>query len=411
MMMEKKLLAVVLVFVAVGAAMAADVINVDIKSYGDNTPYVGNGAYDVGANAVWTVYYGGWGMPVGSSRSEALVPSTVPLAHQWLSSVYAAQVWIGDDGVNHTYQSGSSLMDDGFVANSGTEPVLTIFGASGSAYGGLYDIYVYGKDAGSFDLTRYGVTTTKTVTGGVPAGTFIEGGNYVVFQNVDVNSDSLSLGYTNKLNGLQFVKKKSPVDVNSSPNGTKISAGLWDVAGDRNTSSDETQPFGPDTFPIVDPNSSRAVGYIEPMEFMFYDVNVSNAVKGRYNLTIDVNVGTSNFWMPSMNVYFDGKYAGNTHYTTGGIEGESTSVSLNLPAGIHTVGWQLPSGTNYGFNLTYLHLVRTGNISMNNCDEVGLYGYNLSGDLSGNCSIGLEDFALAVNNWLICNNPDPNGCF
>ncbi len=147
------------------------------------------------------------------------------------------------------------------------------------------------------------------------------------------------------------------------------------------------------------------------MEFMFYDVNVSNAVKGRYNLTLDVNIGTSNFYMPSMNVYFDGKYAGNTHYTTGGIEGESTPVSLNLPAGIHTVGWQLPTGTNYGFNLIYLHLVRTGDISMNNCGEVGLYGYNLPADLSGNCSVGLEDFALAVNNWLICNNPDPNGCF
>jgi hypothetical protein len=228
---------------------------------------------------------------------------------------------------------------------------------------------------------------------------------------VDVNTDSLSLAYTNKLNAIQFVKKKSPVDVNSDPSGTKISAGNWDVAGDRNTLADETQPFGPDTFPIVDPNSSRAVGYIEPMEFMFYDVNVSNAVKGRYNLTLDVNISTNNFWMPSMNVYFDGEYVGSTKYTTGGIEGESTPVSLNLPAGIHTVGWQLPSGTNYGFNLIYLHLVRTGDISMSNCSDVGLYGYNLPADLSGNCSVALEDLALAVNNWLICNNPDPNGCF
>jgi hypothetical protein len=409
MMRVKLLTTVLIVLVAVGVVTAAEVINVDIKGFGDNIPYVGNGAYDVGPNTVWTVYYGGWGVPVGSSRSEALVPSTVPPAQQWLSSVYAAQVWIGDDGVNHTYQLGSSLMDDGFVANTGTEPAISIFGAGG--YGGLYDIYVYGKDVGDFKLTRYGVTTTKHVTGGVTAGTFVENGNYVIFPSVDVNTDSLSLAYTNKLNAIQFVKKKSPVDVNSDPSGTKISAGNWDVAGDRNTLADETQPFGPDTFPIVDPNSSRAVGYIEPMEFMFYDVNVSNAVKGRYNLTLDVNISTNNFWMPSMNVYFDGEYVGSTKYTTGGIEGESTPVSLNLPAGIHTVGWQLPSGTNYGFNLIYLHLVRTGDISMSNCSDVGLYGYNLPADLSGNCSVALEDLALAVNNWLICNNPDPNGCF
>ena len=68
----KLLTTVLIVLVAVGVVTAAEVINVDIKGYGDNTPYVGNGAYNVGPNTVWTVFYGGYGMPVGSSRSEGL---------------------------------------------------------------------------------------------------------------------------------------------------------------------------------------------------------------------------------------------------------------------------------------------------------------------------------------------------
>ena len=66
MMKIKLLTSVLVVLAAVGIVTAAEVINVDIKGYGNDTPYVGNGAYDVGPNTVWTVYYGGWGMPVGS---------------------------------------------------------------------------------------------------------------------------------------------------------------------------------------------------------------------------------------------------------------------------------------------------------------------------------------------------------
>jgi hypothetical protein len=410
MMMKMKLLAVVLICVAAGAVTAADVINVDIKGYGDNMPYIGNGAYDVGPNTVWTVYYGGWGVPVGSSRSEALVPSDVPLEQQWLSSVYAAQVWIGDPGQKHTYQYGSSMMDDGFAATTGQEPNISIFGDG--AYQGVYDIYVYGKDAGSFRLTRYGTTASQSVTGGVTAGTFVEGGNYVVFSNVDVNNTNpqdLYLTYTNKLNALQLVKKKSPVDVNSDAGGTKISAGNWDVAGDRNTQNGESTSFGPDTFPIIDPNSTRAVGYIEPMEFMYYDINVPDAAKGRYNFCVDVNVGTGNNYMPGLSLFVDGKYIDRVTYTTGPIEGESNSVSINLTTGKHTVGWQLPPGVNYGFNLIYLKLTRTGSISMNNCGDVTLSGYNYKTDLSSDCYVDIYDLDLMADKWLKCS--DPNGCF
>src|SRR4030042_1825621 len=96
-MMQKKLFTVVLLILAGGIVVpAAEVINIDLNGYNDDTPYVGNGAYEVGDDAVWTAYYGGWGIPVGSDKTEGLVGSNVPLAEQFYSSVYAAQVWIGD---------------------------------------------------------------------------------------------------------------------------------------------------------------------------------------------------------------------------------------------------------------------------------------------------------------------------
>ena len=220
-MMKMKLLTVVLFILgAVGVALAAEVINVDLNGYGDDKPYVGNGAYDVGDDAVWTVYYGGWGRAVGSARSEGL-PAEQP--GDGIAAFMPAQVWIGDNGQNHTYQSGSALMDDGFVANPGKEPNLAIWGQD--AYQGIYDIYVYGNDAGTFKLTRRGVTTTQTVAGDANAGQFELGHNYVVFPDVNINnanSNDVNISYTNVINGLQFVRKKSPVSVG---NGVSHSGG------------------------------------------------------------------------------------------------------------------------------------------------------------------------------------------
>jgi hypothetical protein len=287
-MMKIKLLTTVLIVLAVvGVVTAAEVINVDIKGFNDNTPYVGNGAYDVG-NAVWAPYYGGWGVPVGSPRSEALVPSTVPVAHQFLSSVYAAQVWIGDNGQKHGYQSGSGLMDDGFVANVGAEPNISIFGQG--AYQGVYDIYVYGRDAGSFILDQNVngtfVETTKIVSGDANAGEFKLGQNYVVFSDVNVNSSdshNLYLTYTNKLNALQFVSKKVPFVVEPNESGViRIQAGNWSVAGDRNnrpTADNEGTKFGPDTF--TDASVGREVGWLDVYEFMDYDITVNEANEGQ----------------------------------------------------------------------------------------------------------------------------------
>ena len=94
--------------------------------------------------------------------------------------------------------------------------------------------------------------------------------------------------------------------------------------------------------------------------------------------------------------------------------GNTTAVQANLFKGSHTVKWYFPYqgvGGSTGFNVVDVNFTRIGSIAMINCNEVGFYGFNYPADLSGNCTVALEDLALAVDNWLICNNPDPNGCF
>lgn len=408
MMKTKLLTTVLIVLVAVGVVTAAEVINVDIKGFGDKMPYVGNGAYDVGPNTVWTVYYGGWGMPVGSARSEGLATVNQP----FFCSVYAAQVWLGDDGVNHTYQYGSSLMDDGFAATPSTEPKLDIFGEG--AYQGIYDIYVYGKDAGDFKLNWYGTTTTKSVTGGVTAGTFVEGGNYVVFSNVDINdtySGNIYINYTNKLNALQFVKKKDPVAIKDR---TIIGAGRWDVAGERNIRSDDPGGFAPDTFGVDDANIGSTVGYLELGEFMGYDITVDDVNQGRYLICIDVNTAGTYRANP-LRIFLDDKFVGDVcDMNLIATAGKTTDVSVNLFEGSHTVKWMLPFqgfGGTTGFNVVDVNFIRIGSITMKDCNEVGLYGFNYPTDLNGDCAVNLFDLELMVDNWLICNDPDPTKCF
>jgi hypothetical protein len=395
-MMKIKLLTTVLIVLsAVGIVTAAEVINVDIKGFGDNTPYVGNGAYDVN-NAVWIPYSGGWGVPVGSARTEALVPSTVPQLQQWLSSVYAAQVWIGDNGQKHGYQSGSGLMDDGFTAASPNEPNISLFGQG--AYTGRYDIYVYGDVNGSFILDQNVngtfVKISKGVTGGIAPGTFTESGNYVIFTDVNItnaNSNDLYLTYTSKLSALQLVKKKSPFAI--EPNALsliRIPAGDWDVAGDKNTRATETTKFGPDTWFDDGNGIGRVVGYLDVPEFMDYDITVNEANEGLYQISLGVMGGASGTIPPnSMRIYLDDVNLGAVNLATAaptGEIGETTTVAANLYAGSHTVRWLLYGGGNTGFNLVFVKFNRIGNLS-----------------------VGLTDLDLLVNNWLICN--DPNGCF
>jgi hypothetical protein len=331
-------------------------------------------------------------------------------------------LWLGDDGLNHGYQYGSGLMDDGFVSDDPctTEPKLDIFGEG--AYQGIYDIYVYGNDAGSFRLNYYGVVTTKTVTGGVAAGTFVNGGNYVVFSNVDLNdttSGSIYLNYTKKLNALQFVKKKSPFVIEPNALGLiRIEAGNWDVAGDRNTRDTETTFFGPDTWFDDGNGIGRNVGYIDTEEFMDYDITVNDANKGQYQISLGIMGGGSYAYInaASMYIYLDNRLIGEVNHPAAipaGTIGDTTKVTVNLYPGSHTVGWDFKgyAGTNTGFSIADVNFVKIGNTVISNCADVVSYGFALTKDLNGNCVVDLADVALMVDNWLICNNPDLNGCF
>jgi hypothetical protein len=89
--------------------------------------------------------------------------------------------------------------------------------------------------------------------------------------------------------------------------------------------------------------------------------------------------------------------------------GLTTTRLANLFAGKHTIEWIMFPTTGYG-NIVDVNLVYIGDINMVNCADVVFYGFTLPADYSLNCSVGLEDLALFVDNWLICNNPDPNGC-
>lgn len=435
--MKMKLLAVVLIFVAAGAATATDVINVAIRGYNDNRPYIGSGAYggsistndayDVCNSNVWIPYSGGWGLPVGSARSEALVPATVPTNCQSIPSVYAAQVWIGDNGQHHYYIWGSdtNLMDSGFVAEpcsptkEATEPNISIWGQD--AYQGTYDIYVYGDAAGTFSLTQYGVDVCdQSVTGGVAAGQFVLGGNYVIFPNVDINNSNsadLYLSYSNHLNGLQFVSKKTSFAIEPNALGLiQIPAGYWNVAGRRNTRTDSgSNHFGPNTY--ADGNVIEGVGYLSLGDFMLYDITVDDANAGLYSISLSVTSSVSSDSGPLnyANIFLDGRYLGDVADTNKPPRGwePTTAVTANLYKGNHTVAWLMAGlpGVPTGGNIGQVNFVRIGNTVLNNCGDVVNYGFTLASDLSGDCYVNLGDLALFADSWLICNNPDPNGCF
>jgi hypothetical protein len=91
--------------------------------------------------------------------------------------------------------------------------------------------------------------------------------------------------------------------------------------------------------------------------------------------------------------------------------GLTTTTSANLFAGKHTVQWLIPPGTGMYSNIVDVNFARIGDINMVNCADVVFYGFTLPTDYSHNCSVGLEDLGLAMDNWMNCNNPDANDCF
>jgi hypothetical protein len=408
-MKKHKLLMMVLMSLGLtGILQAAEVISIDINNYGNDVAYSGEAAVE-GATE-WVVYYGGWGVPLGSPRSANLAEARAYDPENddpYPQSTYAAQVWAGDLG-GHDYVTGAGdgLLDDGFASfPAGGDPNIFFIGtdlfpqAADHAYGGTFDMYVYGNSAGDFYLTDPNgivIAGPNSITGTETAGVFESGKNYVVFEDVSIADpeNSVLLWYTNELNAIQLVSPKTPFVVSSTatdPNDYTIVSTEWDVAFDTNARDDETEYgfgsyYGPDTYPGV-------VGILYTGDWMLYDLVVNPADKGQYNLSIDI----FGDYTGELDLYLDENPIGTLSDTS------AEPLLINLFAGMHTLRWE--STGYHGDNVGGISLVYAGDITLEDCDDVYKYGYNLAGDLNRDCRVNLEDLVLIAAEWAQNYNP------
>lgn len=402
-MNKKRLLAILLICLGVaGIASAVEVISIDINHYDPNAPAYSGEAAVPGATQ-WIAYYGGWGVPMGSPKSAGLIAyNATPKA-----GTYAEQVWIGDPG-NHDYVqgAGSGLLDDGFVKtpynpadpNTFADPNVAFFGQG--AYGGVFDMYVYADEASSFSIQDGNNITTLSIDGNFTPGEFVEGGNYVVFENVALGDpNQVYLTYTNRLSGIQLVSKKTPVSIQ---NGTVIDARNYDVAFDTNARDGEITRYGPDL--------GTYVSYLDAGEYMEYNITVTPETMGRYTVASHVDC---NFSAASMRIYLDGVNMGLlTHAITNNhdlvLTNNATPVTMNLFPGNHVFKWF--KATLQYHDIADFVFTRTGSVTLANCAEVAAYGFNYTGDLTGDCKVDLADLALLIADWANCYNPEPGAC-
>ena len=389
-------------------ASAVEVISIDINNYNNDVATTEEAA--VPGATEWVVYYGGWGVPIGSPRSADLAePGTVQ------PSTYAEQVWIGDPGGHDYPGSGDTLLGDGFQSSTpsptltGSDPNLAFLGVDlgagdgDHAYGGVFDLYVYGNSAGQFALADVNdtvfagpVAVTGTTSG------FVEGENYVKFTGVSIaDPNSVRLVYSNVLNGIQLVSTKdTPKVINpdsSDPNDYTITASVWDVAHDTNGRPDETDYgfgsyYGPDTF-------GDWAAVLDTGDAMEYDISIDSLAQGQYNLTIDMD---TTYGETTLNLFLDGVAVGSL---TGPAGGPVTvgPLPINLFQGMHTLRWE--STGYYGGNIGDIVLNYVGDITLNDCADVYSYGLQLSGDINGDCRVNMDDLLLIVSEWTSDYNP------
>ena len=386
----------------VGFASAVEVINIDINGYEDDNAYVGEGAY-VDGGVTWIVYYGGWGIAVGSQRSADLVNDGAGAA----AGTYAEQVWIGDPG-GHGYISGSALLDDGFVNPNPTpdftgDPTsdpnnsnIAFFGQG--AYGGTFDMYVYGNSAGEFVVADGNdILGQASVTGTVSG--FVQGQNYVIFEDVPLgNPNMIRLYYSNELNGVQLISNKVPFEVVAStdPNNNMIDARNYDVAYDTNGREGEFNIYGPD---IAD-----YVHYLDTGEYMEYDIAIDAAAQGQYNLSADFVT----YWgAAGLRMYLDGALLGNLtqtqHDQDSTVYRSLENLPVNLFEGTHTLRWE---NTDLYFDAVSLQLAYVTDITLNTCADVYLYGLEPAGDVNEDCIVDIQDLAEIAAVWAVNYDPE-----
>ncbi|MBN1764483.1 MAG: hypothetical protein JW860_04435 [Sedimentisphaerales bacterium] len=399
-MNKKRILMMLCICVGLMGVVHADqVINIDINTFGDPCAYTGTAAVDDGINQ-WTVYYGGWGEPAGSPRCADLTYAGDP---NHPAGTYGRAVWVGDPGGDHTYQAGTALLDDGFVNDPCTagNPYFALFGDGG--YGGLFDIYVYGDAAGDFILDIPNdpcfVAITKSVTGTTTG--FVEGENYVIFDDITiVQYNDVQIEYTNELNGLQLVSKSEPLAILPPEQTLVIDARNYDVAHDTNarTAGDpaENEQYGPDI--------GDSVAWLDAGEYMIYDVVVDPNKVGEYAVSMTLQAEYAD---AATDIYIDDVYIGTVSYPQQEDDTiyETPPVLGNFFEGNHTLRWFTP-GQQY-HNIFELKVAHVGPVNMPTCQDVYDYGFNYIGDITGDCSVDLEDFAVLLADWTV--NYDPEG--
>ena len=388
----KLLIAMSLLFGVAAMASADEVISIDINNYGNDTAYTGEAA--IAGATEWRAYYGGWGTPVGS-------PGTADLAVKGdiQASTYEEQVWVGDQG-GHDYISGlgDGLLDDGFINNSATKDPNFVFvngvgGTDAGAYSGTFDVYVYGNSEGSFTLVDPNgvVLGTDSVTGTTTG--FVEGENYVVFPDITIaEPDTILLKYSNELNGIQLVSKKEPFAIIASidPNDNLLDARNYDVAYDTNARGTVEQTnYGPDL--------GDGVHYLDTGEYMEYEIVVDAANEGEYEVSALV---VTQHGAANISLYVDGVQHGILeHVKTGdGSYNVTTAAAVNLFEGTHTLKWAAETNAIY-FGILELYVTHLGDISINDCDEVKMYGLVPAGDINGDCRVDITDLELLANEW------------
>jgi hypothetical protein len=464
--MKKKLLMIVLFCLGIaGIASAVEVINIDLNVDGDANAWTGTAGYD-GGTEVWQAYYGGQGKAMGSQRSANLVNYDEPCK----PSTYAAQVWIsnGDSGNHETYRDvniSNLLMCDGFKKKTAAtaDPNICLFGWD--AYTGKFDIYVYGIEAGDFNLAVCDVNvwwepnnvgapdanvhpadgntfklhndskwtyTKKSVSGGF-TGDFEENQNYVVFPSVDVNTyrgtitasdantdtntvllsvNKIYIIYTKRINGIQLVSTKRPVAIYNTE---LIEARNYDVAYETNARSGETQHFGPDTAPPdVASMGFGYVTYLDGGEYMKYDIKINDVNEGEYRVKAYVYIRDSD--ANYLEVYIDDIDLGTLSAGNGQVGDPpyvypTNSVNVNIFEGSHTFKWSMPRV--YYFNIIGFEFDYAGPINMPDCNAVYKYGFAdnyKASDLNHDCHVDFKDLKIITNDWLKCYSPDPNDC-
>jgi hypothetical protein len=373
---------------------AAEVISIDFNGKGDNVPYTGEAA--IADQTVWRAFDTGFGVAVGSERTSYLSNYDQPD----LPSTYAAQVWIGDNGLNHDYILGSDLMDDGFDANGVTDPYISFITSAlnpvlgAGAYTGTFDMYVYGSTAGIFTLTVNAAPTAKCVTGGFN-GTFIDGQNYVVFPGVNITPGAtITLTYTGMLNGLQLVSDKTPVQMIGGSI-TKIPAKNYDVAHETNGQVGAgSSSFGPDITPVGE------VTLLDAGEYMIYDINVDDANEGQYELSAwlyepMLPIGCT------LEIYLDDDiYLGDLTLAPAINPApvlSNNSILFNLFAGNHTIKWR--TRTLQTFILNSFDFDRKGPVVMDDCNDVYFYQLILRADNNKDCHVDINDLNEITSHW------------